>query len=766
MQWVAFAIRPLNLIELRHALALDEPLQQEKLSCRDVEGFVETDARMKILTKSLSGGLVEVVLYTSGEYMVQFIHQTVVDFVSSEGLKFLFATIGDPSSDGSLRHKSEISDDEIIGRSQDRLARTCTNYFRSGELALQGKSEDLSPDEMEAQYKTKAFGVYAHESWLKHAELAERRGVLQDSILQEIETYDLLKIWLNFSHAPPESNYFGHDAPDEVKLLHMFAAVNLQGPTKTLLGRGVSAMAANSCNTTAMHYAAANGHVELVQMLVEAGAGASIYQSDDNYNTPVQLAARKGHEKVVKFLLEKGADIDGDSAGANALQAAARAGMKDMVLFLLKAGAAVNAPSGIKGDALQSAASEGRVEIVKLLLENGATFQDHKDSLFGNPLSAAAHKGSRELVDLFLEMGVSINISGGRYGTPLQSAINAQHLRPNIEFIRYLLSKGAEINAQGGQDGSALQAAVNRHGRRLEPHMVEITHLLLEKGANVNIGGGAAGGVLQAAAASGHDELVQLFIEYGASIDSSEGLYGSALTNACYHGHKSTVQLLLRAGAKMYSDQPLEHNTPLEEAAEGGYTEIVKILLDAGADVSDTGADRLALHSAVKDKTIFELILNHGANIHASGGRYGNVLQAAAKGGNVEVMAICLDYGVDINKDGGGFGNALQAAIISGREAFTYLLNRGADPFLVGGKFGTALQTAAYQGAVEIVETLLGLGVTDAEGGFWGSALEAAEHGIGNAADKNVIINLLEVQGGGIRLPFPDKKSSRTQEER
>ncbi|KAF7854142.1 uncharacterized protein EAF02_011760 [Botrytis sinoallii] len=765
MQWISLAFRPLNLIELRFALALDEPLQRGQLSCREREEFVETDARMKILTKSLSGGLVEVVLYTSGQYMVQFIHQTVVDFMISDGLKFLLASVEESNPGRLLQHAMKLSDDEIVGSLHDRLARACTNYFKSGELTQQGTYGDLSPDELDAQYNTYAFGIYAHESWLKHAEAAERRGILQDGILQDIETYGLLKRWLNFSHAPPESNYFGHDAPDEVRLLHIFAAVNLQGPSKTLLERGVSAMASNSWNTTAMHYAAANGHIEIVRILIEAGANASISQPDDDYNTPLDLAARKGHKEVLKFLLENGADINGNSVGANALHTAARAGMKDMVQFLLNAGAQVNATSSIKGDALQSASSEGRVEVVKLLLENGAIFQGHEDSLYGNPLSAAAHKGSFELVDLFLQRGISINTSGGRYGNPLQSAVNAQHIHPNIEFIRYLLSKGADVNAQGGQDGSALQAAVNRHGRPLEPHMLEIIHLLLEKGADVNISGGTAGGVLQAAAASGHDRLVQLFIEHGASIDSSDGLYGSALTNACYHGHKSTVRLLLRAGAKMYSDELPGLNTPLEAAAEGGHTEIVKILLDAGADVSDEGADRIALHFAVKDKVIFELIHNHGANINALGGRYENVLQAAAREGNLEVMAICLDHGVDINKTGGGFGNALQAAILSGSQAFTYLLNRGADPFLKGGKFGTTLQTAAYQGAVEIVKTLLELGLRDEACGFWGSALEAAEHGIGNSADKKTIVDLLVERGGGIRLQPLNRKSSASREQ-
>jgi ankyrin repeat protein len=69
----------------------------------------------------------------------------------------------------------------------------------------------------------------------------------------------------------------------------------------------------------------------------------------------------------------------------------------------------------------------------------------------------------------------------------------------------------------------------------------------------------------------------------------------------------------------------------LQAAAARGYTEIVDILLEKGADVN------------------------------AAGGENGSRLQAAATGGHTEIVGI-LEKGADINAVGGGYGSSLQAA--------------------------------------------------------------------------------------------------------
>lgn len=50
--------------------------------------------------------------------------------------------------------------------------------------------------------------------------------------------------------------------------------------------------------------------------------------------------------------------------------------------------------------------------------------------------------------------------------------------------------------------------------------------------------------------------------------------------------------------------------------------------------------------------------------MNAQGGRYGNALQAASVGGHEKVVRMLMDAGAEVNAQGGDWGNALQAASV------------------------------------------------------------------------------------------------------
>jgi ankyrin repeat protein len=58
---------------------------------------------------------------------------------------------------------------------------------------------------------------------------------------------------------------------------------------------------------TPLHYAASEGQIEIVELLL--GKGADISSQDKTGNTPLWFAAAWGHLEVVKSLLDKGGDI-------------------------------------------------------------------------------------------------------------------------------------------------------------------------------------------------------------------------------------------------------------------------------------------------------------------------------------------------------------------------------------------------------------------------------------------------------------------------
>ena len=90
-----------------------------------------------------------------------------------------------------------------------------------------------------------------------------------------------------------------------------------------LEGRGDDDDTNSGRGTTALHIAAANGHVEMVKFLLAKGADVNVQDaSNDSVYTPLLVAASKSNAEMVKVLLDHGADINqkGDHFQGTALQ--------------------------------------------------------------------------------------------------------------------------------------------------------------------------------------------------------------------------------------------------------------------------------------------------------------------------------------------------------------------------------------------------------------------------------------------------------------
>lgn len=94
--------------------------------------------------------------------------------------------------------------------------------------------------------------------------------------------------------------------------------------------------------------------------------------------------------------------------------------------------------------------------------------------------------------------------------------------------------------------------------------------------------------------------------------------------------------------------------------------------------------------------------------INAPGRRYSNALQAASFKGHDQVVRILLEKGADVNAHGGYYGNALQAASFHGHgQVVQMVLKKGAHINTNQGYFGTALHAASYGGHNQVVQILL-----------------------------------------------------------
>lgn len=159
-------------------------------------------------------------------------------------------------------------------------------------------------------------------------------------------------------------------------------------------------------------------------------------------------------------------------------------------------------------------------------------------------------------------------------------------------------------------------------------------------------------------------------------------------------------------------------NTPLYIAVEKGDAKIVKILLDAGADINiKAGPGNSPLHLAVSDnkEEIFKILLDAGADIQTKNNFEKTPLHIAAKNGNKEIIKKLLDAGANVNDINFSGMTPLYEAVCSifncKEEIVKLLLGSGADVGIKNWDGDTALQYALDKENFSVASILIEAGL-------------------------------------------------------
>jgi uncharacterized protein len=201
---------------------------------------------------------------------------------------------------------------------------------------------------------------------------------------------------------------------------------------RKLLGEGVSPNAARSSGASALTYAIAGRHTEVVRLLLEAKADpnrASLGMA------PLFLASEKGDVKTVELLLRHGADVNARLEavdeemkvrnGDTPIVASAAPGISSATArLLIKAGANVNAKADNGKTAVIQAVASENLDVLKALLEAKADVRARMEPPEAiDALSLAVGKGRPDMVEVLIAAGADVNVKLDDEVTLLEFAI-------------------------------------------------------------------------------------------------------------------------------------------------------------------------------------------------------------------------------------------------------------------------------------------------------------------------------------------------------
>ncbi|CAI7595617.1 unnamed protein product [Penicillium glandicola] len=329
----------------------------------------------------------------------------------------------------------------------------------------------------------------------------------------------------------------------------------------------------------ALEAAIEHENIEIVRYLVEK-AQANIHISLPRSSIGHTLGhAALSSVEILKVLVDAGADVNmlftGEKYGS-ALAAASAVGRLENVKLLLKEGADVNLqlPAGGYGCALLQACVSN-LEIAEFLVKEAGADPNMalEHGRFGSVLAGAVCEQGveMEMIEILLDSGADVNkpLEHGDFGSAL-AASGAGSEYVELETFGYLVKAGADVNMplKHGQFGSALAATAwsGIHSRIKD---------LIEAGADVNmiLKGRDFGSALALAAALLDDFGVpQLLIEAGADVNlKTAGKYGTPLIAAACFGQRSCVEYLIDAGADVAL---VVENTPYPTALQAARSDI------------------------------------------------------------------------------------------------------------------------------------------------------------------------------------------------
>uniref|UniRef100_A0A8B9TYE6 Ankyrin repeat and death domain containing 1B n=1 Tax=Anas zonorhyncha TaxID=75864 RepID=A0A8B9TYE6_9AVES len=233
-------------------------------------------------------------------------------------------------------------------------------------------------------------------------------------------------------------------------VIHLAAWTGNLDVMRKLVKAGADQKAKNEEGMNALHFAAQNNSVKIVDYFLQDLHLTDLNKPDGKGRKPFLLASEKGHVDMINDLIAlKLFTSEKDQEGNTALHLAAKNGHSEVVEILLKQWEEINDLNQNNSSALQIAIQNGHLSLVTFLIDNNVDLQKN------SPLHLAVINNHLPVVKALLDANHDINFLNHRQETPLHLAADLG----NVELVEMLLKAGCDLKTTDKNGKTALAMA-------------------------------------------------------------------------------------------------------------------------------------------------------------------------------------------------------------------------------------------------------------------------------------------------------------------
>lgn len=571
--------------------------------------------------------------------------------------------------------------------------------------------------------------------------LSPLHAACQTGHIKTIKMLVELKANLNIKSASNQNE------PAWSSLAHLAMENNAEG-VRILLEADADHEISTIIHGTPLGSAVAYGSLDVCEILLKKGANPS----HELIEPPLLCwATRPGHMKhrfeIVKLLVEKGVNLNvSDKNGETPLHLACWSEGPDKlstVEYLLLQGAEVNLRGRNGYTPLHIAIIQNDVRLLQLLLSQRQLELEIWSEKKTTPLILAVE--NEEMTRMLLEHGAKPNTRSDDGNSALLSAINGNH----TNTVRLLIQYGAQIDPP---DGSRDDSVWEPMESAVDEGQGDIIRILAEAGADVNrrfldgstlihmgLDSTGLGALLEfrpkldikndSGNAPLHEvfggtplENVKLLIRAGSDINLTNSAGKTPITGALLENRQDIARYYLSRKADLNIISPIVGG-PLHVACSKGSVDLVKELIEAGADVnlvatefvgaplSSIFVSRRIIDSSLETRSeLMNILFSAGADPTIMCGYFGSVAGAIAMGGESVHLSMLASKGASlVYSDSMGRKPLHFAAVRGDRNMVSILLNAGAKATEEDGVGRHAISWAAQGGNMDILHDLIQL---------------------------------------------------------